>query len=113
MPFIGRRARNALEQASLRPQAAQRSLLAGILQDNKDTVFGKEHGFSDIKHVADFQARVPIRTYEEFRPYVDRIVAGEKHVLNNESPLMLATTSGTTGRRRTRTATAPAPVVHG
>ena len=49
MPFIGRRARNALEQASLRPKAVQRSLLASILEDNAGTVFGKEHGFQVLE----------------------------------------------------------------
>ena len=97
MPFIGRRARNALEQASLRPKAVQRSLLASILQDNAGTVFGKEHDFSSIRNVEDYRACVPIRDYEDFRPYVEQIIAGEKRVLTRESPFMLATTSGTTG----------------
>ena len=100
LPFIGRRARNALEQASLRPQAAQRSLLASIILNNRHTVFGKEHGFADIKCVEDFQRQVPIRDYESFRPYVDKIVDGECHVLTREETFMFATTSGTTGKSK-------------
>lgn len=100
MPFIGRRARNALEQASLRPMAAQRSLLARILKENRDTAFGKEHQFAAMKSVEDFRAQVPIRDYEDFRPYVDRMVAGEDDILTREDTFMYATTSGTTGKSK-------------
>jgi hypothetical protein len=100
MPFIGRRARNALEQATLRPQAAQHALLARLIRANKDTVFGREHAFDSIKSSTDFRASVPIRDYEEFRPYVDRMVDGEGSVLTVERPIMFATTSGTTGQSK-------------
>ncbi len=48
------------------PAAAQSGELLKLVAKARDTRFGREHGFSKIRSVADFQARVPIRTYEQF-----------------------------------------------
>ncbi len=60
------------------------------------TVFGKEHGFDSIRTPADFARQVPIRDYEGFRPYVDRIVQRKPDVLTADRVTMFAATSGTT-----------------
>lgn len=86
-----------LDAAASNPEAAQKSLLLSILRQNADTVFGREHGFEKIKTFQDYHNAVPIREFEEFRPYINRIVAGEKSVLTAELPFMFNMTSGTTG----------------
>ena len=49
--------------------------------------------------VDEFRAQVPLTTYEDFRPYIDRIVlAGEKNVISSEKIIYFATSSGTTGK---------------
>jgi hypothetical protein len=78
------------------PAEAQEALLRRILSSRADTVFGKEHGFSEIKTHREWIERVPIRDYEGHRPYIDRMVAGETGVLVPGDVLMYATTSGTT-----------------
>jgi hypothetical protein len=55
------------------------------------------HGFSRVASAADYASAVPIADYEAFRPYVKRIVGGEKSVLTADDPYMFTTTSGTTG----------------
>src|SRR5690606_41686788 len=60
------------------------------------TAFGRDHGFDQIKNYEDFKQRVPIRDYEELKPYVDRIVQGEHSVLWPGLPYYFAKTSGTT-----------------
>lgn len=87
----------AFEQAARDPEAAQARVLRALLARNADTAFGREHGFSRIAGAADFQGHVPIRDYEAVRPYVHRLMAGERGVLTAEAPFMFATTSGTTG----------------
>ena len=59
------RARVGRMQA-LDPAAAQEALLLRLLRRAKETRFGRAHGFDAIRDVTGFQARVPIRRYEEF-----------------------------------------------
>jgi len=88
----------ALEAASEQPRQAQEAKLFKLIESNCDTAFGREHGFKSIKSVADYQAAVPIRDYESFRPYIEELTVGKTSVLTVESPLMFATTSGTTAK---------------
>ena len=67
-----------------------------LLKKAINTEFGKDHNFSSIKNYKDFQNQVPIRDYEALKPYVDRVVAGEKNILWPGQPLYFAKTSGTT-----------------
>lgn len=60
------------------------------------TDFGKEHRFAEIKNHADFNQAVPIRDYEAFKPYIEKIKAGKQNVLWKGSPVYFAKTSGTT-----------------
>jgi hypothetical protein len=84
-------------EAALRgPRAAQARVLESLIAANRDTSFGREHGFAEVRTVADYARRVPPRDYEALRPYVDRIVAGEEGVLTRAPVVMFTTTSGTT-----------------
>src|SRR5688572_9028586 len=78
------------------PRAAQERILFRYLLDNADTAFGRRHGFTLIRSVADYQARVPLSTYDDFAPYVDRIRAGEAGVLTREPVRRLVPSSGST-----------------
>jgi hypothetical protein len=78
----------------------QRMLLKTLIDRNRDTAFGKDHGFAAIRSVADFQRQVPIQHWAEIDPYVDRQVAGEQGVLTHEPPLLYHWTSGTSGARK-------------
>ena len=86
-----------LARASNRPDVAQQPFLRDLLKANAATVFGKEHGFADVRSETDYRRQIPIRDYEDFRSYVNQIIAGEKNVLTADSPCMLNLTSGTTG----------------
>jgi hypothetical protein len=79
------------------PRAAQEKLLRHILEKNKDTVFGKKHGFARIKTTTTFQRRVPISSYEDLKPYIDAELRGQPGQLTAERPILFAMTSGTTG----------------
>ncbi len=80
------------------PITFQRELLAQILLANRNTAFGREYDFHNlIKTPKDYAARVPVHTYEEHLPYLNRIIGGERRILSEEDPDWIATTSGTTG----------------
>lgn len=78
------------------PHKAQEKVFKELISKAKNTAFGKDHNFKSIKNYNDFKANVKVNDYEGLRPYVDRIVAGEKDVLWKGKPLYFAKTSGTT-----------------
>lgn len=78
------------------PIEAQQKVFAQLIQTAKKTAFGIDHGFEHIKNYDDLKRQVPIRDYEQLRPYIDRVVAGEANVLWPGKPLYFAKTSGTT-----------------
>jgi len=98
--LAGKAAAKRFDIATADPAASQQNKLMEIMRRNEDTEYGKKYGFASVKNLADFQARVPIVTYEDIKPYMDRIVRGEKNVLVVEDPTMFAQTSGTTGNAK-------------
>lgn len=98
--YIARGKIARIESDSHTPRAAQWSKLQAILSANADTEFGRENSFASIKNEKDFRTALPIRDYEQLRPYVNRMAAGEKNVLTSQAPFMFATTSGTSGKQK-------------
>lgn len=86
------------EAATRAVDRTQEQRLLHLLHVNRDTVYGRLHGFDRIRTVREFQARVPIAEYDHLEPYVERTMRGERGVLTGEAPLMFAMTSGTTGK---------------
>jgi hypothetical protein len=79
-----------------KPVETQEKVFRDLITQAKHTQFGKDHDFAQIKTFQDFAAKVPIRDYEQLRPYVDRVVNGEEDILWKGKPLYFAKTSGTT-----------------
>ena len=79
------------------PEAATKRQLAGLIRAGRSAAFLSEHGGRRIESLADFRAAVPVRTHDEFKPWLDRVAAGERGVLVSERTTMLLETSGTTG----------------
>ena len=78
------------------PVETQQKVFEKLISEAKNTAFGKDHDFINIKSFEDFAAKVPIRDYEELKPYVDLVVSGEEDVMWPRKPLYFAKTSGTT-----------------
>ncbi|MDD4820027.1 MAG: GH3 auxin-responsive promoter family protein [Flavobacteriales bacterium] len=78
------------------PIDSQKDVFTYLLSQGKDTVYGKEHGFSQINTYSQYKEKVPVITYDALRPYIDRIMDGEKDVLFAGKPEYFAKTSGTT-----------------
>ena len=79
------------------PLEMQKNLLDHIIQKNQTAQFGKDHSFKHIRSVRDYQRTVPINTYEDLKPYIERAFRGEPAQLTLETPIFFAMTSGTTG----------------
>jgi hypothetical protein len=78
------------------PIETQEKVFKNLISEATETAFGKDHDFISINTYEDFVKRVPIRDYEDLKPYVDRVVDGEEDVLWKGKPLYFAKTSGTT-----------------
>ena len=88
-----------LKQLAQDPRRYQEQALLGIVNANAESTYGRDHGFAKVRSVADFQAAVPINTYEDLRPYMDRMVDGsDPRSLIVEPVEMFTNTSGTTSK---------------
>ena len=88
--------RKKIDKWASKPEATQEKVFQELIEKARDTKFGQDHDFKNIKSYSDFTKNVPIRDYEEMRFYVDKMVAGETDVLWPGKPLYYAKTSGTT-----------------
>ncbi len=79
-----------------KPGLYQRRVFQELLEGGRATLFGKDHGFADIHSYDDYKKQVPIRDYEELKPYVEKVLHGEPDILWKGKPAYFAKTSGTT-----------------
>ena len=84
--------------ALARPEESQRAIVTRYLRHNAQTVYGRLHGFEKIRSAEDYQQRVPITDYEDYRSYIERIAVGEPHILTAEPVVRFAATSGSAWR---------------
>lgn len=90
--YIARQVR----KVSARPVESQQKTFRQLVRMGRKTVFGRDHQFSEIQSHKDFVKYVPLRDYEELKPYIDRMIQGERDVLWPGMPKYVAKTSGTT-----------------
>jgi len=76
--------------------AIQEQILLTIIDQAKNTQFGKKHNFANLKTITDFQNNVQIADYESFKPYIEKIREGKNNITWPGLPLYFAKTSGTT-----------------
>ena len=79
------------------PAEAQRKVLSTLLKGYAQTDYGKTHGAAHIESIADYRRAFPVVTYEDYKPLIQRVMAGETGLLLNEEPIGWAITRGTTG----------------
>ena len=94
-PFAQLTARN-IDRASRNAIDLQFKIFKNLIEIGTNTLFGKDHNFRGIKTYTDFTKNVPLRDYEQLKPYVERIKHGEANILWRGKPAYFAKTSGTT-----------------
>ena len=82
------------------PRETQEALLLDILKRNGSTEFANKYDFSTIHSYEDFRRVVPIHSYEELRPYIERQINSDAASITATPPVMYAQTSGTTGKAK-------------
>jgi hypothetical protein len=79
------------------PQQAQEAVLQRLLRIYAQTSYGAQHGAERIETIEDYRHAFPIATYDEdFKPLIERVMAGEVELLLSEEPVGWAITRGTT-----------------
>lgn len=96
-PSLGRAALETLTRTTEQACRVQREQLESILRRNAHTRYGARYSFSGIRSVQTFQQQVPLSRYEDYEPYIQRLLAGQKAQLTQEEPVYYAITSGSTG----------------
>ena len=100
LPIIAHGPLQTLLDATKSPEEIQSKVLFDYLRRNRVSLFGLEHNFDGIKTIDAYRKQVPIRDYEGFRPYIDRMLNGQHPILTREKPQVYASTSGTTGKAK-------------
>ncbi|WP_375419110.1 GH3 auxin-responsive promoter family protein [uncultured Hymenobacter sp.] len=81
------------------PHETQQRLLAGLLRRAGRTEWGRRYGFGENPTMADFARRVPVSTYEQLYPELERVMRGAPDVLWPGAVRWFAKSSGTTNAR--------------
>ena len=96
--FIRQR-KDQIEHFKQYPQETQEELLFSQMFYAEDTEYGRKYGFSSISNYKDFQKKVPIVSYEDFEPYIEKARQGQKDVFWPGVIKQFAKSSGTTNAK--------------
>lgn len=81
------------------PLEIQNETLFSLINNAKDTVWGKMYRYDEIQTIDDFQNTVPLQTYSDIKPYVEMLLQGEKDILWPGEVKWFAKSSGTTSSK--------------
>jgi hypothetical protein len=87
-------------RATLEPERAQLRILERIIRRNRHTDFGREHDFHRIGSLDAFRSRLPVRRHEAFIRWIDRVRAGEQHVLTTQPVHLFERSGGSTAENK-------------
>ncbi|TSA58719.1 MAG: hypothetical protein D4R41_03805 [Sediminibacterium sp.] len=87
---------NKTQKSILTAVEDQDAILKYLLKNGKQTDFGKDHQLANVSSHEAFIQAVPIRDYEQMKPYIEKVKEGKHNVLWKGKPIYLAKTSGTT-----------------
>jgi len=74
----------------------QEARLFHYLRANQDTEYGKQHGFSNINSIIDFQNKVPLTTFDDYQLAVEQMGLGKQNVLTTSHLRLFELSSGST-----------------
>lgn len=78
------------------PFDVQREVFNALISQAATTTWGVQYGYNSIFSIADYQERVPISTYDDVKPYINRLREGEQNLLWPSEIKWFAKSSGTT-----------------
>lgn len=85
----------------------QEETLKKIMKKNKNCEYGKKYDFANIHSIREFQDKVPLSTFEDYAPLIDRMVEnGEKNIITSSKIVRYTSSSGSVGKPKLQPKTA-------
>ncbi|MBD2699647.1 GH3 auxin-responsive promoter family protein [Spirosoma sp. BT702] len=88
-----------IEAMMQQPGVVQQKVFNQLIKAGRRTKWGRQYEYASIKNVHDFQQRVPVSSYEDLFPYIERVLKGEAKVLWPSPVRWFSKSSGTTNAR--------------
>lgn len=89
------------------PMETQQKTLEKIIERNKDCELGKKYDFANIHNLRDFQDKVPLSTFEDYLPLIDRMVENnEENIITGSKIIRYCSSSGSVGKPKLQPKTA-------
>lgn len=81
------------------PLEVQEELFEYLVECGAQTEYGRAVGLNSVRTYDDFK-KIPLQTYDDLKPYIDRTMAGEQGLLWPNEIKWFAKSSGTTSRNK-------------
>ncbi len=78
------------------PFDVQQEVFSKLIEQALRTTWGVQYGYDSISSIEEYQERVPISTYDDVKPYINRLREGEQNLLWPTEIKWFAKSSGTT-----------------
>ncbi len=81
------------------PLSVQEKVFKDLISRGSHTLWGEKYNYSQIKNIKDFEQNVPLSTYEDIFPFIEKMMNGERDILWPGKIKWFAKSSGTTNDR--------------
>jgi len=81
------------------PVETQEEIIFRLIEKAASTEWGKKYDYPSITSVREYQSRVPVRTFDEYLPYIERLLRGESNLTWPGTIKLFAKSSGTTSAK--------------
>lgn len=88
-----------VQKAVENPALTQQKVFEELIRQSSKTTFGQQYDFASIPSLDSFQERVPVHTYEDIKPYIERMMRGEPNILVSGKVNYFSRSSGTTSNK--------------
>ena len=96
MKYVMKKRMHRIRYFSQHPHEVQGALLSQLVNAARETQWGRLHDFKSIRNTADFAQQVPVQDYETLKPFINRMMHGERDVLWPGEVSWYSKSSGTT-----------------
>jgi hypothetical protein len=90
---------NQIERFIKFPHETQQDLMIKLITRAKNTEWGNKYEYKSISNVEEFRSRVPVSTYEDIFPSIERLMKGEQNILWPSEITWFSKSSGTTNAK--------------
>jgi|ADurb_H2B_03_Slu_FD_contig_123_5367_length_2918_multi_13_in_2_out_2_2 hypothetical protein len=74
--------------------SVNKQLMLDLVKRNADTEYGQKYHFDQIDSLDAYRNKVPFSTYDDYAPYIERMLKGETGLITNDPIVHYALTSG-------------------